>query len=61
VRASSERSQAAEERAQATELRVSARTIRERAVQLVRNNNGNGGGWRGRPVSPGLRTAETSI
>lgn len=60
ARASAERSQAAEERAQATELRASARTIRERAMQLVRNNNGNGG-WRGRPVSPGLQTAETTI
>ncbi len=61
ARAFSERSQAADERAQASELRASARTIRERAVQLVRNN-GNGGGWRGRPVAPNASTtAQTTI
>jgi hypothetical protein len=58
-RASLSRSQAAEERVQAADLRVQARSMRERAVQLVRV--GNGGGWRGRPVPPTSRTAETSI
>ena len=46
ARASASRSQASEERAEASDLRVQARAIRERAVQLVRVNNG--GGWRGR-------------
>jgi flagellar hook-associated protein FlgK len=59
-RASSSRSQASEERAQASELRVQARSMRERAVQLVRVGNG-GGGWRGRPLPPTSKTAETSI
>lgn len=62
ARASAARSQASEERSQASELRVQARAVRERAVQLVRLNNGGGlggGGWRARPVPNA--TAETTI
>lgn len=48
IRASEERSRASEDRAQASSLRMQARSLRERAVQLVRLENGNGGGgWRG--------------
>jgi hypothetical protein len=61
ARASVSRSQASEERSQAADLRVQARAVRERAVQLVRLNNGGGGGWRGRPVPGTSRTAETTI
>ena len=59
ARASSSRSLAAEDRAQAADLRIQARTVRERAVQLVRVNN-NGGGWRARPTTTQTR-AETTI
>jgi hypothetical protein len=61
ARAASARSQAFAARAQAAELRLQARAVRERAVQLVRQNNGGGGGWRRGPGRPATTTAETTI
>lgn len=53
VRARTDRQLAAQERAQAAELRIEARSLRDRAVQLVRTGGGGGGGgWRSRPGTP---------
>jgi hypothetical protein len=50
LRAADDRAEAMRERSEASELRMQARSMRDRAAQLVRINNGNGGGWRKRPV-----------
>ncbi len=54
-RSAIERARASEERVRAADLRAQARILRERAVQLVRLQNGGRGGWNGR------RAVDTAI
>lgn len=58
IRASTSRRLAAQERAEASELRLEARSLRERALAIVRTGTGGGGGgWRTRSVTPPRTTA----
>lgn len=62
LRASSSRAQAAEERQVASNLHSQARVARERALELVRQGGGVGGGWGGRGKAPvSTSTAEIGI
>lgn len=61
TRAAQERRQAANARISADQLRAEARSLRDRAVQLVRLGDGGSGtgGWRKRPVNDALPTTRT--
>jgi hypothetical protein len=60
MRSLAERQQAARARSQAANFRMQARNLRERANQLV--GNGNGNGWRRRPIDRAVPSAaETNI